>query len=391
MTAAATRDAPDELQALSTEIEQEGLAAGLDAVGVAPATPFEKTRQHLEERKAAGLAATMQFTYRNPARSTDPSRALPGAQALVVGARSYRRQEPGRPALGGAATGTVARYSWVDHYLPLRQALEVVADRLRAHGWRARVLADDNALVDREAAYRAGLGWYGKNTNLLLADRGSWFVLGAVVTDAPLPAAPGPVEDGCGTCARCLPACPTGALIGPGTLDARHCLAWLLQAEGVFPREHRIALGRRIYGCDECQEVCPPNRVELRRRPPPPAEPGAEATVELLEILEAPDDRALLERFGRWYVPAREPRYLRRNALVALGNVGDGRDPRVVRALAAALRDPDPIVRGHAAWAAARLDRVELVQSLVYREADPLVRDELEALPPPRAHGSGST
>ncbi len=389
MTAAATGDAPAQLEALSSELEREGLAAGLDAVGVAPATAFEATRRHLEERKAAGLSASMQFTYRNPARSTAPARALPGARALVVGARSYRRQEPGGTAVGHGATGTVARYSWVDHYLPLRQALEVVADRLRAHGWRARVLADDNALVDREAAYRAGLGWYGKNTNLLLADRGSWFVLGAVVTDAPLPASPGPVEDGCGTCARCLPACPTGALIAPGVLDARHCLAWLLQAEGVFPREHRMALGSRIYGCDECQEVCPANRLEIRLRPPPPSEPGAEATVELLEILEEPDDRALLDRFGRWYIPARQPRYLRRNALVALGNVGDGRDPRVERALTGALHDPDPIVRGHAVWAAALLDRVDLIQSIAHREDHPLVRDELEALPPPRFHGAG--
>lgn len=380
-----------DLAELADHLVRVGRGAGLDAVGMAAAGPFDHTRRVLEERKAAGLHGGMHFTYGDPARSTDPGRALAGARALVVGARSYRRADPPHPDEAEGPVARVARYSWDDAYAPLRRALTVVAERLTAAGWRARVLADDNAMVDREAAYRAGLGWYGKNTNLLLADRGSWFVLGAVVTDAPLPASPGPVEDGCGTCARCLPACPTGALIGPGVLDARHCLAWLLQAEGVFPREHRTALGSRIYGCDECQEVCPPNRLEIRRRPPPPAEPGAQATVELLEILGAPDDRALLERFGRWYVPARQPRYLRRNALVALGNVGDGRDPRVERALIDALHHPDPIVRGHAVWAAARLGRVDLVQALAQREDHPLVGDELEALPPPRFHSSGSS
>jgi epoxyqueuosine reductase len=285
---------------------------------------------------------------------------LPGAKALVVGALSYRRADPERPA--AHALGRVARYSWDDVYSPLRAALAVVAERLTAEGWRARVLVDDNALVDREAAYRAGLGWYGKNANLLLAGRGSWFVLGSVVTDAPLPAERQSLPDGCGACTRCMPACPTGALVEPGVLDARRCLAWLLEAPGSFPVEFREALGGRVYGCDECQEVCPPNRVEDRRNPPPAAQPGDEAWVELVEMLETPDEE-LLARFERWYVPRRQARYLRRNALVALGNVGAGADPVVARVLSGALADPDPLVREHAEWAADRLDRHDLVRA----------------------------
>src|SRR4051812_31200376 len=244
-----------------------GRAAGLDAVGVAPAEPFTRTRTILEERKAAGLHGGMHFTYGNPERSADPARSRRGARSLVVGAMSYMRAEP---AHGTSSGGTdrplarIARYSWDDYYEPLRAALSGVAAELQASGWEARVLADDNALVDREAAYRAGLGWYGKNANLLLPGRGSWFVLGAVVTDAPLPANSEPVPDGCGPCRRCLPACPTGALIAPGVLDARRCLAWLLEAPGPFPREFRAALGDRIYGCDECQEGGPPNRAIVR-------------------------------------------------------------------------------------------------------------------------------
>lgn len=351
--------APD-LSLLAGDLAAVGRRAGLDVVGVAGAEPFLAARRTLERRKAAGLHAGMFFTYARPARSTDPSRALTGARALVVGARSYRRADPPPSPGEPEPAGTVARYSWDDAYAPLRAGLGAMAARLRAHGWRARVLADDNALVDREAAYRAGIGWYGRNTNLLLPGRGSWFVLGSVVTDAPLPPAPEPAADGCGPCARCLPACPTGALISPGVLDARRCLAWLLQADGPFPVEYREALGGRIYGCDDCQTACPENTAAERRRPPPPAQPDDEARVPLLAILEA-TDAELLDRYGRWYIPRRQPRYLRRNALVALGNVGDGADPAVAGALARELSSDDAMLREHAAWAAHRLGRADLV------------------------------
>jgi epoxyqueuosine reductase len=364
-----------DLAALAAEVRRTGREAGLDAVGIAEASPFVGTRRHLEQRRADGLHGGMQFTYRNPARSTDPGRALPGAAALVVGARSYLRAAP--PA-SGEPLGRIARYSWQDHYRPLRQALDTVAGTLQAAGWRARVVADDNALVDREAAYRAGLGWYGKNTNLLLPGKGSWFVLGSVITDARLPCDQ-PVADGCGTCRRCLPACPTGAFIKPGVLDARRCLAWLVQAPGVFPVEHRAALDNRIYGCDECQEVCPVNVRAAKRQPPPPAEPGDEAVAGLLDVLAA-SDRDLMDRFGRWYLPLRQPRYVRRNALLALGNSADPADPAVVAALRRALVDQDPLLRAHAVWAAARLDRGDLLEPLV-DDPDPMVRAELDLAP----------
>ena len=350
-----------DMEALAGEVARAGQDAGLDAVGIAPAEPFAATRRTLEERKAAGLHGGMHFTYGNPARSTDPARTLAGARALVVGARYYRRADPPTAEHTGPV-GRVARYSWDDVYAPLRRALAQVAAALEAAGWQARVLVDDNALVDREAAYRAGLGWYGKNTNLLLPGHGSWFVLGSVVTDAPLLPNQRPVEDGCGACTRCLSACPTGALVAPGVLDARRCLAWLLEAPGSFPAQYREALGGRIYGCDDCQEVCPPNRAHDRRQPPPPPGPEQEPWVELVELLETPDDE-LLRRFERWYVPRRQARYLRRNALVALGNVGDRDDPAVARVLARALADEDPLVREHAEWAAARLGRRDLVEA----------------------------
>jgi epoxyqueuosine reductase len=248
----------------------------------------------------------------------------------------------------------VARYAQADHYDELRAALGVVAAHLTEQGWRARVLVDDNALVDREAARRAGIGWYGKSSNMLLPGRGSWFVLGSVVTDAPLePTADAPVADGCGACTRCMTGCPTGAIVAPGVVDARRCLAWLLQAEGDFPLEYREALGDRIYGCDDCQEVCPPNRRSDAPAVDVDADAG-EAWVPVLDMLALPDDE-LLARYGRWYIARRDPRYLRRNALVVLGNTGDGHDPAVVATLRRYLDGDDQLLREHAAWAAGRL------------------------------------
>jgi epoxyqueuosine reductase len=171
-------------------------------------------------------------------------------------------------------------------------------------------------------------------------------------------------------------------------VDARRCLAWLLQVEGPFPREFRAALGDRLYGCDDCQEVCPPNHRRLRHGAEPAvAGPAAQPTVDLLGLLAATDEE-LLDRHGRWYVPRRQARYLRRNALVVLGNVGDGHDPSVARALSVALADADPMVRGHAVWAARRLGRSDLVAGLS-ADPDPGVQGELAGEVTVRPGGDG--
>jgi epoxyqueuosine reductase len=356
------------------------LGAGLDAAGVTPAVAWPDARQRLDDRRAAGYDAGMPFTYRDPARATDPTRSLPDARALLVGAVGYRRRPPA-PVDG--PSGRVAAYAWTEHDAPLRRALKAVAARLKADGWRARVLIDDNGLVDREAAHRAGIGWFGKNANLLLPGRGSWFVLGSVLTSAPLPPWGEPVPDGCGPCRRCLDGCPTGAIVEPGVVDAGRCLSWLLQVDGDFPRDFRVALGDRIYGCDDCQEVCPPNRRAESDEPPPPAEDGSVAAVDVLGLLAASDDE-LLARHGRWYVPRRDPDHLRRNALVVLGNTGatppgSALAGAVGDVLGRYLRHPNPILRSHAAWAARRLGRPQLLDGL---DGDPAIGAEL-SLPAP--------
>ena len=360
-----------------------GRAAGLAAVGTCSAEPFLETRRVLEERRDAGLGGTMAFTYRNPARSTDPSRTLAEVRTLVVAAHRYPSAVLDRPA---APSARVARYATADHYGRLRAGLDAMAATLRTAGHRAMVLADDNGLVDRAAAYRAALGWYGRSANLLLPGAGSWFVLGSVLTTADLGPSADPVPDGCGTCRRCVDGCPTGAIVADGVVDARRCLAWHLQMSGEFPREFRAALGDRLYGCDECQEVCPPNRradgsgAGLADEGAPAPDPGA--WVDLHWMLRCADDD-LLEHLGRWYVPDRDPRMLRRNALVILGNVGDPTDPEVEELLVRWLDGPDDLLAGHAAWAALRMGRSDLLAA-AHRAARAVVAAEVADPPPTR-------
>jgi epoxyqueuosine reductase len=356
-----------------------GRNSGLHQVGVASAEVLHRARQALNERKSQGLHNQMQFTYRNPNRSTDPTAALPSAKSVIVGALSYSTQMPEQPE---KLSARVARYVWSDYYAQLRESLRQIAKQLESDGFRAVVLADDNAIVDREVAYQAGLGWFGKNSNLLIAGAGSYFVLGCVVTNASLVVAEKPVEDGCGSCRRCLGNCPTQAIIAPGVIDANKCLAWLLQKPGVFDRDFRVALGDRLYGCDDCQEVCPPTvrfekRTSVIADEPVKHDDRANAWVSVQKILLA-DDESLLKEFGAWYIANRDPKWLRRNALVILGNIGDADDKLVVELLQKYCNHGDAILRSHAVWAAARLGLNHL---LPVSEDDEIVLAELRALP----------
>ena len=346
----------DELVALAAEHD-------IHHCGVAPADVLTRARTALLERKDLGLHAGMGFTYRNPERSTDPRRAVTDARSILVFAKPYLADtEPDRPS---GVHARVGRYAWVDHYGPLRESLREIARRLRRSGHRAVAFADDNSVVDREVAYLGGLGWFGKNANLLLPGAGSFFVLGSIITTAEYsPSEPKP--DGCGTCTRCLDGCPTGAIIAPGVIDANKCLAWLAQQPGTFPHEFREALGDRIYGCDDCQEVCPPSvrlgdrhRVDIGALAVHPngrngADGEVQAWVDVLDLLDLDDD-TLLDRYGRWYLADRDPTWWRRNALIVIGNTGDATDERTRTTLGRYRAHPSEVLREHATWATERL------------------------------------
>lgn len=331
--------------------------AGADRVGVTTAEPFARARAAIESRIAAGYADEMQFTFRNPQRSTTPTMSVPGARSIIVAARSYYTidDEHDGEDSGVVIPARVARYARRDHYEPLRDALRAAAARLKRDGHRATVFADDNSMVDREVAWRAGLGWYGKNANLLLEGLGSWFVLGCVVTAAELATTEREVDDGCGACRRCIDSCPTGAIVEPGVVDARKCLAWLVQKPGTFDVAFRDALGTRIYGCDDCQEVCPPSRRGAIDR----SERGDRASVDALELLAAPDAE-VLRIAGGWYVADRDPRWVRRNALIVVGNSGVVHD-EVTSVLARYINGDDALLAEHARWAAGKLGIASLV------------------------------
>jgi len=338
--------------------------SGADRVGVTSAEPLVRARAAIESRIAAGHADEMQFTFRNPERSTTPTMSVPGARSIIVAARSYWSETNGPDArasgddhfdAGVGIPAQVARYAARDHYAPLREALRTAAARLKKDGHRATVFADDNSIVDREVAWRAGLGWYGKNANLLLEGLGSWFVLGCVVTTAELDITDREVPDGCGACRRCIDACPTGAIVEPGVVDARKCLAWLIQKPGTFDVRYRMALGTRMYGCDDCQEVCPPSRRGAIDR----TEGDERLTVDALALLVQPDDM-VMQTVGSWYVTDRDPRWVRRNALLVIGNAGRN-DDEVAAVLARYLHGDDALLREHAEWAARRLGLEELL------------------------------
>jgi epoxyqueuosine reductase len=278
-----------------------------------------------------------------PEVSCHPESLLRGARTVVSAALCYYAPGPG----AGPAEGTLPRYAWRDHYAALREKLEALGERI---GGRHRVLVDENQHVDREGAARAGIGFYGKNTVLITRRFGSWVVLGTLVTDAEIEPSR-PLELDCGSCTRCIDACPTNALEEAGVLDSTRCLSYWTQAPGPIPEPYRAELGGQVYGCDICQDVCPWNRGIEKRRAGTPVPEDAEPVVSLLEWLETPDDQ-LRERYDRLYFPRNDPRYLRRNALVAAGNSGD---PALADVVGAYAHDPDELLREHARWAAERL------------------------------------
>ena len=367
-----------------------GEASGLDAVGVSSAHQMHRAFDAITSRIDNNLVNDMQFTFRNPERSTTPEMSVNGAQSVIVGVRSYARDVDLRldfvddtdEASPHATTARVARYAWADHNEGLKQSLRAIMRRLRDDGHRAVVFADDNSIVDRETAYLAGIGWYGKNANILLPSAGSFFVIGCVVTTAELPYGT-PIDDGCGVCSRCIPACPTDAIVAPGVVDGNRCLSWLLQKPGVFDREYRVALHDRIYGCDDCQTSCPQTvrrsvPVQVSTSVSRPALP-ARATIDVEWLLSANDEEVMVV-CDHWYTHQRDPRWIRRNALIILGNIGDPRRVEVRTIVDRYASHADVLLRAHAVWAAARLGYDDLI-SRARHETDPLMIDELTHLP----------
>ena len=337
-------------------IKMRALKLGFEAAGIAALEPLD-ARAHFEAWLEAGRNGEMGWLggRKHRERRMDPERVLPGIRSVVCVALCH---EPARDAARDLRLGRIARYAaGEDYHRVMRDRLRVLQRFIRDDalpGSRALWYSDTGAILERGWAERCGLGWIGKHSGLLSERFGSWFLLGEVLVDRALDPDPPPARERCGTCARCIAACPTGAIVAPYQLDARLCISYLtIELEGPIPRALRPQVGDWIFGCDLCQEACPWNRFA----PPARAARLHARTLEgwTLERFLTLDERGFDALFaGSPIRRAKRPGFLR-NVCVALGNRAQA---SAVPALAAALtHDPDALVRMHAAWALGEIGR----------------------------------
>ncbi len=326
----------------------------LDGFGVAPVEPLPRDQAAFDTWLARGYHHTMAYMKNHREARSDPARLLPGCRSVVAVAMNYG---PGTDVPGGSGGGgQVARYArGRDYHKVLGEKLKRIAAWLsETSRLPARSFVDTGPVLERAWAERAGLGWIGKNANLIRRDLGSWFLLGELLSAAEIEPDPAGHEEFCGSCTACIGECPTGAIVAPGVVDSGRCIAyWNIEHRGSIPEAMREAMEDRIFGCDDCQTVCPWTR---RFGTVPPSDPLAArpdlTSLDPLSIL-AMDRARFLERFAGTAVMRARLDGMRRNACIVLGNSGN---PRAIPALTRALSDPDPMIREHAAWALARLN-----------------------------------
>ena len=338
-------------EALPNLIKAQALGLGFDLAGIATLGPAE-TANRFDDWLSRGYAGEMAYLPRGAEKRRDTRLPFPGVTSAVVVALNYDGTSP---------SGPIARYARGDDYH------EVMLAKLDAlHRWieshlsreiRGKAYVDTGPILERDLARKAGLGWFGKNTNLINPEIGSYFFIGTLLLDLDLePDAPFEAER-CGTCTRCLDVCPTEALVAPGVLDATQCISYLtIESRSAFPVELRESLGTLVYGCDICQEVCPWNVRFSHELTAPELAPRADIVHANLEEILLENDEEFNRRFRNSPIKRAKRRGLARNIAVAMGNVGDPGDiPALTRT---SSDDPDSMVREHAAWALEKITRL---------------------------------
>jgi epoxyqueuosine reductase len=345
---------PRNLAPLALAIKAWGRELGFQAIGVAD-IDLEHAETGLAEWLARGFHGEMGYMTRHGALRARPAELLPGTARVISARMDYLPEAAASEAvLGDGAKAFVSRYALGrDYHKVLRGRLQQLADRIAAEvgEFGYRVFTDSGPVMEVELAARAGLGWRGKHTLLLARDAGSFFFLGEIYTDLPLPADAG-VDEHCGTCTRCIEVCPTRAIVAPYRLDARRCISYLtIELKGSIPVELRGMIGNRVYGCDDCQLVCPWNKYAQPTPEPDFRVRNGLDDVELVALF-AWSEQAFRERLAGSAILRIGYERWSRNLAVGLGNAPTSE--RVVAALCARSDDPSAIVREHVAWALSR-------------------------------------
>ena len=364
---------------LNDAVKEYALSKGFDIVGFTGPEHFAEDESAALKRVRDGhMDGYSWYTEARIRKMNRPKELLEGARSVISLATSYLGDEPDST---NGMKGRVARYSWGDDYHNvLKGRLREFCDGLPAivgRSVRHRIFVDDGPMNDRAAARRAGVGWFGKNTNILTPSHGSWVLLGQVITDLDLE--PGnPLKKTCGSCVRCIDDCPTGAIVAPYVVDNTRCISYLtIELRGTVPRNLRPLMGDWIFGCDICQDVCPVNIKAV---------PGATAefqqrtgfsTPDLLPILEMDQD-TFSKKYRNSPIKRAKLIGLKRNACIALGNNGD---PRAIEPLTKVLLESEPLVCSHAAWALGQIGGPEAVAALqmaLNSETESHVAQEIE-------------
>ncbi len=339
------------MSTLTQQIQARAHRLGFELVGIIPAAQSETIARY-QQWIENGYAGKMRYLERHLPLKTDVRQLLAEAKSVISLAMNYYTLDPPKPLAEDPARGQISRYAWGDDYHDIiRQRLSELVDFIKQTAeteLQTRVCVDTAPIIEREYAQKAGIGWIGKNTNLIHWRSGSWYFLAEVLASIALEPETPPLRGSCGTCTRCIEACPTDAIVEPNLLDSRRCISYLtIELKERIPKAFRSKMGNLIYGCDICQEVCPWNSKAVPTDDPAFQPRDGNLTPTLLSLIGM-TQQEFSQKFKGSPIKRAKRRGFLRNVLVAIGNWGE---QRAVPALKKALTDDESLVRSHAAWA----------------------------------------